>query len=217
GFMITTRRFKSRATAIAALSLTGLLALSACEERPYPTAAKTYNEPAYAPPPAQLAGAPATPPAYAPPPAAYAPPAPAYSPPARAYDPPAIVAMAPIPNPGQPGSDGYYNGYRHHGRYAVAPAYGEAPRPRAPHPVAPPTYAAKPAPAYPAKPAPTYAPKPVPPVKTYAAQPPVPPKPTPPAYTPPKKPDTYAQKGAAVGAAAGAAAGVVAKVAKPDA
>ncbi len=185
--MNKTRNFKAfGAVAIAALSLTGTMLLSGCEERPYPTAAKTYHEPK-APPPAQLAGAPAyAPPVYAPqpaPPPAYAS-QPAYNyPQQRSYDPPTIVAMAPIPNPGEAGSDGYYAGGRRvHSRVYAQPAYGEgfAPPPR--HP----TYH---------NPAPVYAPKPVVPPKVYAAKPPVPAKP----YSPPP---AYAAKEPAVAAAA---------------
>ena len=234
--MMLMRNSKVSGAVIAALSLTGLLALSACEERPYPTAARSYEAPRPPPPPAPLAGAPAyTPP---PPPAqAYAPPPPVqtYAPPPPArYDNTVIVGMAPIPNPGEPGSDGYYQGYRPHGHgYAPAPAYadGYAPPPRHKtyHTPAPPkVYKPAPAPVYAAKPpvkdykpapvpkpsAPTYAAKPVPapkpPAPTYAAKPVTPPP-------PPKKTDSYAQKGAVAGAAVGAAAGVVAKDAKPGA
>ncbi len=196
--------------AVAAAALTGLLTLSACEERPYPTAAKTYAE-APPPPPAPLAGAPVAPPppAYVAPSYAPPPPPPVYAPPPAHYDPPAIVAMAPIPNPGEYGSDGYYSGRKGHYAPRPAPTYAEGSAPRPVHHRPAPVYAAKPA-------APkAYAPpKPVTP-PTYAAKPAAP-KPTPPAYTPPK-PNTYAQKGAAIGAAAGAATGAVVKAAKPDA
>lgn len=225
--MMSTRKSKAYGAVVAAFSLTGLLALSACEERPYPTASRSYEAPKPPPPVAPLAGAPAyTPPP--PPPQAYAPP------PVRTYAPPpperyestVIVGMAPIPNPGEPGSDGYYQGYRPHGHhgYAAAPSYddGYAPRPRhktyhtpappkayAPAPKPAPTYAAKP-PVKDYKPAPkppVYAAKPAP---TYAAKPVTPPP-------PPKKPDTYAQKGAVAGAAVGAVVGVIAKDTKPGA
>jgi hypothetical protein len=223
------------ATVVAAFSLSGLLMLSACEERPYPKPVKTYAEAPKAPP-AQLYGAPAAPPpayappAYTPPPVAYAPPPqPVYAPqPQRtyAYDAPAIVAMAPIPNPGDEyGAAPYRHGRRVHAPYAAAsePTYNDGYAPKPPRPVyhkpAHPAYTPKPTPpvyaAKPVAPKPYTPPKPVTP-PTYAAKP-VPPKPvTPPVYTPPK-PNTYAQKGAAVGAAAGAATGVVAKNAKPDA
>jgi hypothetical protein len=191
------------ATVVAAFSLSGLLMLSACEERPYPKPVKTYAEAPKAPP-AQLYGAPAaTPPAYAPP--AYTPPPIAYAPPPQpvyppqsqrtyAYDAPAIVAMAPIPNPGDEyGAAPYRHGRRVHPQYAAAPepTYNDGYAPKPPRPV------------YHKSAHPAYTPKPTPPV--YAAKPVAP------------KPNTYAQKGAAVGAAAGAATGVVAKNAKPDA
>lgn len=124
--MINLRNLKLTSGAMAAaVSVTGLLALSGCEERPYPTAAKTSYEAPKAPP-AQLAGAPATPPSYEAPRApepTYTPPAqtpPTYSAPAyqpRPYDPPAIVAMAPIPNPGEYGQEGYGRKGRRHGHY----------------------------------------------------------------------------------------------------
>jgi hypothetical protein len=102
----------------AAISIAGLLVLSACDERPYPTAA---NPPPPPPPPtAELMGAPE-----APPPTAEVPPPPAYAP--QAYDQGSVVAMAPIPNPGDPGSEPYYaypdEHHRVHARYyAAAPA-----------------------------------------------------------------------------------------------
>jgi hypothetical protein len=115
---------------VAALSLSGLLLLSGCDQHPYPDAANSYVAPPKAPPPASLAGAPtSTPPAYAAPPVAYAPPPP------RRYDSPTIVAMAPIPNPGEPGSENYYPNRIHdrrvHARlYASTPqGYGAAPAP----------------------------------------------------------------------------------------
>ena len=198
---------------VAAVSLAGMLTLSACEERPYPAPVKSYAPPPAAPP-AYLAGAPATPPP------AYVQPAPAYSEPTYSepvYTRPApqpynggeIIAMAPIPNPGDEG--GYVHGPRHrvHATYATgsAPAYGApgkpviSPKPyTGPKPVTPPMYAkAPPAP----KPAP-YKSAPVKPV-------------TPPVVAAAPKPNTYTQKGAAVGAAAGAATGVVAKTAVPAA
>ncbi len=166
-------------TAVVIVSLTGILALSACEERPYPTDSRSYSRPV---PPPPLAGAPS----YAPPPApVYAPPPPpAYSyapPPPRAYDAPAIVAMAPIPNPGDVGSDGYYAGRRVHTRL-----YGEGYAPEGRRPVyrrPAPVYAARPAPSgYAGRLTPTgpirpYTPpkdyKPVPPPAYAAARPPV--------------------------------------------
>ena len=182
--MMKMRTFKAAgkaagATVVAALSLSGLLLLSGCDERPYPGAANSYAPP----PPAPLAGAPTPPPvAYAPPPpppVAYAPPPPAYSsPPPRYYDPPAIVAMAPIPNPGDPGADGYYSG-RGYGRRTHAHLYTSPPPA-----YAPPAYAK----------APVYAPKPAPPVYAKAPKPPVyAPKPAPPAYAKaPAPPKGYA-------------------------
>ena len=217
------------------MSAASLIALSACEERPYP--APTHSAPPPAKPSADLMGAPSP---YTAPPVvqqpAYAPPAysqPAYAPPS--YDTGSVVAMAPIPNPGDPGSDRYYDGHHHysgriHARYeAAAPTtvaentvtspYGEG----HPAPGRHPTYAytaPAPTPVY-AKPAPVYTP------------------PKAPVYTPPKtttyaksttttttKTTTYAaakvppvvsydakkieHKGAAIAVAAGAAAGVVA-------
>lgn len=225
--MMNLRGFKASSGVVAALSLTGVLALSACEERPYPTAAKTYAE---APKAAPLAGAPAyTPPVYAPAPPPAPAPQPTYSytpPPPRAYDPPAIVAMAPIPNPGEPGSNGYYTGGRVHAHYATAPTYAEGYAPPPPRPVYHGPVYKKPAapPAY-VPPVKTYAAKPVatkPPVKTYAAKPATPPAPVKPAYvkpvTPPPAVKTYAdngaQAGAKIGAAAGAATAVVVKDSK---
>ena len=108
----------------AALSIAGLVALSGCDERPYPSSSNTA--PPAAAPPADLMGAPSgaspyvapspPPPAYAPPPTAYAPP------PAPSYETGAVVAMAPIPNPGAPGSDEYYGGRRRrvHGHYETS-------------------------------------------------------------------------------------------------
>jgi hypothetical protein len=244
--MISIRGFKTFGGAgAAALSLSALLGLSACEERPYPTAAKNYEQPKGPPP---LAGAPAyAPPAQpsTPPPQAYAPPpAPTYAPPApRPYDNPAIVAMAPIPNPGEYGSDGYYHRGRGHGYGSrPAPSYGEAPPPppkRYHNPPPPPTYAANPPPVKvykPAPPAPTYAAKPppvkvykpAPPAPTYAAKPPVvkpdykkpePPKPTYAKATAPKvAPENTNQAHAAMDKTkvAVAAAGVAAGVAAKD-
>jgi hypothetical protein len=93
-----------KATTAAAMSVAGLLVLSACDEHPYP---ERHSAPPPAAPSAELMGAPSTPyaappvyqqPAYAPPPVYAAPP----------YDSGSIVAMAPIPNPGEPGSAPYY-------------------------------------------------------------------------------------------------------------
>lgn len=189
--MINLRNLKLTSGAMAAaVSVTGLLALSGCEERPYPTAAKTSYEAPKAPP-AQLAGAPATPPSYEAPRApepTYTPPAqtpPTYSAPAyqpRPYDPPAIVAMAPIPNPGEYGQEGYGRKGRRHGHYETAPA---------PQPTYDTGYQSEPVVTYgkpvhhPHKPAATYGAKPVTPPKAYT-----PPTKT---YTPPAKP-TYAAK-----------------------
>jgi hypothetical protein len=126
---------------VAAISLSGLLLLSGCDERPYPEAANSYAAPPKAPPPPPLAGAPA------PPPQTYAasPPVADASSPARRSTPPAIVAMAPIPNPGDPGSEGYYPGrgpgHRVHAHlFAAPPAYAAAPPPPPPPPQ-PPAYA----------------------------------------------------------------------------
>jgi hypothetical protein len=228
--------------AAAAFSVVGLIALSACEERPYPSPA--HNQ-APSRPSADLMGAPdhsspytAAPvvqgPAYAPP--AYAPPA-AYSAPMQSYDSGSVVAMAPIPNPGAPGSGGYY-GYRGrvHDRYvsAASPAVAE-------NTVKSPYGEGHPAPGH----HPVYtAPTPAPAAPVYAkAAPVIAPKPTASIYTPPK-PTVYAKatttvatktttvsapklppvvaydakkiehKGAAVVAAAGVAAGVAAIDAK---
>ena len=180
----------------AAMSAASLIALSACEERPYP--APSHSAPPAAKPTADLMGAPspyiAPPvveqPAYAPPPA-YS--QPAYAPPS--YDTGSVVAMAPIPNPGDPGSETYYDGHHHygarvHGRYEAAPTtvaaqntmtspYGEG----HPAPGRHPTYAyaaPAPTPVY-TKPAPVY----TPPVYT-------PPVAKAPVYTPPKT-TTYAK------------------------
>ena len=171
-----------------------MLAVSGCEERPYPQPAKSYAPPPSAPP-AELAGAPSD--AYAPPaPTVYTAPAPRYG--APVYSAPApqpyagdgIVAMAPIPNPGE-GEVGYGGRHRRvHGRYYAGPApvdQGYAPGVVHHKPV----YAAK-------------APAPL----VYKAAV----KPAPTGYSPPApKPNTYSLKGAALGAAAGAAVGVVAK------
>lgn len=226
------------AAAIAAFSLVGLLALTGCEERPYPQAAKSYEAPKPTPP-AKLAGAPAP----APPPApvrAYAPPPPP-PPPVQTYTPPppprydnsAIVGMAPIPNPGEPGSEGYYQGNRaKHASYAppvrqpaYAPPAGEGyaastpkksyhkPAPPKAGPPAKPSYAKAPPPVKAYKPAPppppTYAKAPPPPAKAYKPAPPPPPTyaKAPPATPPaPKKPEAYAAKAAAAGAVAAVAA-----------
>ena len=116
-----------RTTGVAALSA-GFLVLSACEERAYPPAHQEAPPPPAAP--AELMGAPTSPypapPAYQQP--AYAPPAdqqPAYA--TSPYDNGAVVAMAPIPNPGDPGSEPYYDYGRHryggrrvHARYEAA-------------------------------------------------------------------------------------------------
>ena len=194
----------ARGAMIAAVSLSGLLALAGCEERPYPAAAKSsYAEQPKAPP-AQLAGAPATEPSYEQPKPAYEQPKPAetytqpartYAPPPRAYDPPAIVAMAPVPNPGEGGEYGRRRVHGHYGpatTYTPAPTYGDngyAPEPRRPgyH-------------------KPVKAPAPVAP--TYAAKPPVV---TPPVYKTPAPKPAYAKAGAATAAAVGAVA-VAAKV-----
>jgi hypothetical protein len=111
--------------AAAILSATGLLALSACNEQPYPSPTHSEAPPS---PPAELMGAPDQGSPYT----AAAPvmesdaPAPPYraSAPSVDYDRGAVIAMAPIPNPGDPGSEGYYGDY--HGRrrhYDGRPAY----------------------------------------------------------------------------------------------
>jgi hypothetical protein len=103
-----------------AVSLTGLLWLAGCEQQPYPTSSQIASE---APKPPPLAGAPS----YAPPPRsapqAYARPEAPYPPPPRVSTGVAIVAMAPIPNPGDPGSEGYYEDRHigHHGHRTHAP------------------------------------------------------------------------------------------------
>ena len=77
--------------------------MGAPETSPY-TAPPVVQEPAYAPP------------AYAPPP------------PPPSYDTGSVVAMAPIPNPGDPGSGPYYDGrYREHRIHAHYPGYAPAP------------------------------------------------------------------------------------------
>ena len=216
-----------RAAAMTAASLMVLSgALSACEERPYQPSHSAAPAPR---PPADLMGAPdrspyAAPPVVQPyaPPTAYAPPStypsPAYSTPAypsSSYDTSAVVAMAPIPNPGAPGSEPYYGGDhgRVHHRYEAAPVapladtyvkspYGEG----HPAPGRRPAYAYS-APA-PVAPKPVYTP-PKPATYAKAAPAPVP--------VPPKAPSTVAtttttiaHKSAAVAAAAGAAASVAA-------
>jgi hypothetical protein len=139
----------------AAVSLSGMVWLAGCEQQPYPTTAQAATEAPKPPPP--LAGAPSdapqpTPPAYTPPP-----PAP-YSPP-RGSSGVAIVAMAPIPNPGDPGSEGYYKDrhltvVRGHVRHAAVTApkppmtvahKAAAPKP-AIHAGVPPVYAEAPPP-----------------------------------------------------------------------
>ena len=173
-------------TFVATLSLSGLLLVAGCDQRPYPTVEKPYAEATEAPPPAALAGAPVAP---------SPPPAPVYDappPPARAYDAPAIVAMAPIPNPGDPGSEGYYPSSSHDRRvhthlYASAPPVYAAPRPApAPRAAAKSDYAkASPPPVVkPYTPPKDYKPAPPPaaavaPPKTDQAKAAPPPKPTP--------------------------------------
>jgi len=105
----------------AALSLTGLVLMTGCDDRPYPQAASNYAEPPKSAPPPSLDGAPVPPPqtvAPEPPPAVG-------PPPPRPYNPPDIVAMAPIPNPGDPGSESYYpsraGGRRVHARLYTSP------------------------------------------------------------------------------------------------
>jgi hypothetical protein len=244
--MITNRSvWMARWGGAAALSVAALACLSACEERPYP--APTHGAPPAAKPTADLMGAPTHPSPYTappvvqgPPPAAYAPP-PAYAPAPQYYAGGTVVAMAPIPNPGEGGST-YYDGGRHHrvhARYEAAaspspapvvspygeghPAPGHHPTyayvaptlaPKAPPAYVPPVYAKAPAPK------PVYAPK----TPVYAPKPPVyakaPPKPTPPVYAPkpvPPKPTYVAKvehKSAVVAAAAGVAAGHAAVEAK---
>jgi hypothetical protein len=99
---------------VAAMSLAGLMVLSACDDRPYPTAA---NPPPPPPPTAELMGAPE-----APPPTAEVPPSPAEA--SQPYDQGSVVAMAPIPNPGDPGAEPYYTSseedHRMHARYYAA-------------------------------------------------------------------------------------------------
>ena len=185
----------------AAMSTVSLLALSACEERPYP--APSHSAPPMARPSPDLMGAPspynAPPvmqqPAYAPPPVysqpAYAPPAysqPAY--PQQSYDAGSMVAMAPIPNPGDPGSGSYYDSHSRGGR--IHTHYeGSAPAVVAENTVTSPYGEGHPAPgrhpsyAYtaptPTPVAPVYTPKPTPPVYAKAT----------PAYTPPVAKPVY--------------------------
>ena len=150
-----TRRMISTGARLAALALTttGALALAACEEHPYPSAAP--GQATAAPPPdnAALAGAPTGPQGYPPPstrtpayvPQGY-PPGPGMAPPGSpqaGYGPgygqryasgaPEIVTMAPIPNPPEP-AHGYRRGYgwRHHHHYRQMRAYGP-PAYAAPH------------------------------------------------------------------------------------
>ena len=207
-------------TAIAALSLAGMLAVSGCEERPYPQPAKSYAPPPSAPP-ADLAGAPSNP-SYSPPaPTVYtAPPAetaraygaPVYSSPQpQPYTGEGLVAMAPIPNPGDGDGYGAPRHHRVHGTYYTGPVpvdQGYAPAPVHHKPV----YVAKPV-----TPAPKYAKAPTPPAYKATVKPAAPVyKPAPaPTYAkapvPAPKPNGYVAKGAALGAAAGAATAVVAK------
>jgi hypothetical protein len=210
----------------AAMSAASLIALSGCEERPYP--AQMHAEAPAAKPTAALMGAPS--PYTAPPvvqqptpapvaastPVAYAPPPATYTASVQAYDAGSVVAMAPIPNPGDPGSSGYYDGHAHtgriHARYdAGAPAavvaentvtspYGEG----HPAPGRHPTYAyTAPAPksVAPVYTPPVYTPKSPPPASVKPTAP-VYAKATPPAYKPPvvkapvytpPKPVTYAK------------------------
>jgi hypothetical protein len=211
------------------MSVAGLLALSACEERPYPVRHSAPPPPAA--PPADLMGAPSSPyTAYTAPPVyqqpAYAPP-PVYT--ASPYDTGSVVAMAPIPNPGDPGSGPYYDarhygGQRAHARYEAAlPAqtadnmvtspYGEG----HPAPGRHPTYT------YPAPMQTPASPVYVPPKvvtssrtttttttvaksATYASKGPT--------AAPPSAAKTIEHKSAAVAVAAGAAAGLLARDAK---
>ncbi len=221
------------AGAAMAISIAGVAVLSGCEERPYPS--PTHGEAPAAPPPADLMGAPdhglpyTTPPVVDAP--AYQPPAAVYAAP-PAYDGGSVIAMAPIPNPGDPGSEGYYGGYRgrHHHAYAaesigpiaentVRSPYGEG----HPAPGRHPTYSySAPAPVY-DRPAPALTPK--------AAHGPVSAKATVSTVTKttktittitrPKLPPVVAldsksivHKSVSVAAAAGAAAGAVAHDAK---
>jgi len=113
----------------AALSAVGLLALSACGERPYPS--PTHEDAPPPPPPAALMGAPDQASPYTAPPVvegpAYAPPSSGYAS-SGAYDGGAVVAMMPIPNPGDPGSAPYYGGYHGH-RHERREAYASAGEP----------------------------------------------------------------------------------------
>ena len=114
--MINPRFYSAiRSGVVAAASVAALAALAGCEERPYP--APSHTPPPTAEPSADLMGAPAS----APPPAAgapaYAPPPYAPTPPPSGYDTGAVVAMAPIPNPGE-GPSEYYDGPPHHRLHA---------------------------------------------------------------------------------------------------
>ena len=167
------REFRLAGSAIiAALSLVGVLAVSGCEERPYPEAAKS-NAPPPSAPPAELAGGPSDP-AYSPPPAAVssAPPAPSYgapvySAPTQPYAGEGIVAMAPIPNPDERESGYARSRHRVHVQYyagsaPVAPIHAAKPSlPTAAKVPTPPVYKATvkptPAPYKVAAPAPTVA------------------------------------------------------------
>jgi hypothetical protein len=247
--MTKQRLFASlQVTGAAAMSVAGLMALSACEERPYP--APRHSAPPPSAPPADRAGAPSSP--YTAPPVYQQPAPPAYQPPAYtsppvystpSYDTGSVVAMAPIPNPGDPGSQTYYGG-RHYGGRVHAHYDTAPPTVVAENTVTSPYGEGHPAPGrHPSYTYPAPAPTPAPPVYTPKPTPPVYAKATPPVYTPPKT-TTYAKttttttvaktttygpkvppvvtydakkiehKSAAVAVAAGAAAGVLAMDAK---
>ncbi len=97
--MMKMRQTEAAGSIVAALSLCAPLLLTACDERPYPESSASGAASPTAQPPAALAGVPAPPaqPPGLPPPGAH-----------TSHVAPTIVAMAPIPNPGDPGSEGYY-------------------------------------------------------------------------------------------------------------
>ncbi len=116
------RRFYSAigSGALAAVSLVALATLGGCGERPYP--APSHGAPPSAQPSGDLMGAPSASPYTAPP---VVNDSPAYPPPPAppAYDSGSVVAMAPIPNPGN-GAPASGDG-RIHSRYGAASPYGE--------------------------------------------------------------------------------------------
>ncbi len=144
-----TKRMTGTGARLAALALTSTaaLALTACEEHAYPSAAPREGTAAPASDDAALAGAPTTRspeyvPSGGPPPGSYPPPHAYGSPPdyaqgygrsAAAGAPPVIISMAPIPNPPEePRREGRRH-HRHHRVYARMDAYGAPRFSNAPH------------------------------------------------------------------------------------